>query len=130
MSNDLNGLLMHTCSVVKAAETTGSYGHPTQNWTAGATTTSGVNCRLQEASAQRQAEMAGLSIQVSHELWIAYNAAPASLREPTAERTHRIVNVLRRSNGSNVDAGPFDVKHVANVGGEDHHLKLFLQRVN
>lgn len=79
---------------------------------------------------QTRAELANLAIQASHELWAAYSDVPSSLRASTAERTHRVTNVLRRSDSSSVDAGPFDVKHVANVGGEDHHLKLILQRVN
>lgn len=126
----MDDLLLHSCSVVQAAETANDYGHPGQSWTSGATTTSGLACRLQETSMQRQAELASLAVQASHELWLPYDVAPASLLGSTAERTHRITNVIRRSDNSSVDAGPFDVKHIANAGGEDHHLKLFLQRVN
>ena len=131
MAGDMiDDLLLHSCSVVKAAESTNDYGHPGQSWTSGATTTSGLVCRLQEVSVQRQAELAALTVQASHELWMPYDVAPSSLLAATAERTHRITSVIRRSDSSSVDAGPFDVKHVANVGGEDHHLKLLLQRVN
>lgn len=130
MTADFDVLLIHSCSVVKAAESTGNYGHPLPNWTTGITTTSGLSCRLQELSAQGRAELASASVQASHVLWMDYASAPSSLRASTAERTHRITNVLRRADSSSVHAGPFDVKHVANVGGEDHHLKLILQTVN
>lgn len=130
MSSDLDALLEHSCSVVRAAESTNDYGQPTQSWTSGATTTSGIACRLAEISVQAKAELASLAVQASHVLWLAWSSAPASLLANTAERTHRITNVLRRADSSSLDAGPFDIKHVANVGGEDHHLKLFLQRVN
>ena len=129
MSSAFDALLVHSCSVVAALETTNDYGHPTQSWTGG-TTTTGIACRLAEITMQTRAELASLAVQASHELWAAYGDVPSSLRASTAERTHRITNVLRRSDNSSVDAGPFDVKHVANVGGEDHHLKLLLQRVN
>lgn len=130
MNNDLDDLLVHSCSVVQASEAANDYGHPTQSWTSGATTTTGIACRLSEVSMQARAELASLAVQASHMLWMAWSGAPSSLRASTAERTHRITNVLRRSDSSSVDAGPFDVKHVANAGGEDHHLKLYLQRVN
>ena len=130
MTADFDDLLIHYCSVVKAAESTGNYGHPSQSWTTGATTTSGLACRLQELSAQGRAELASASVQASHVLWLDYAAAPSSLRGATAERMHRVTNVLRRADSSSVHAGPFDVKHVANVGGEDHHLKIILQTVN
>lgn len=129
MGSDLDELLVHTCSVVAAAETTsGEDNRPSMGWTGGVTT-SAIPCRLSETTMQTRAELATLAVQASHELWMAWSDAPASVKTATAERSHRITNVLRRENGSNVDAGPFDLKHVANVGGADELLKLLLLRI-
>lgn len=131
MASDLDGLFPHTCSVVQAASSTsGEDGRPSFSWTSGATTTTGIACRLSEVSMQTRAELASQAVQADHELWMAWADAPSSLQAAAAERTHRITGVLRRDDGSSVDAGPFDVKHIANVGGADEVLKLYLLRTS
>ena len=130
VGSEIDESFPHTCSVLAAASSTSAEdGRPSLSWSSGATTTTGIACRLSEVSMQTRAELASGAIQADHEMWLAWGEAPSSLRAATAERLHRIINVLRRSDNTSVDAGPFDVRHAANVGGADEILKLYLMRV-
>lgn len=122
-------LLIHSCSMVQAASSTNAYGVPAMSWTTGATTTSGIACRLMPTPlGQMQAEQAGGLVVSEYVLYLLCEDAPASLLAYSAEDTHRITAVLD-SDGASVDAGPFDVLRIRDQAGEGHHLRLDLERV-
>lgn len=126
-TTQLKRLLTQTCTITAALESTsGEDGRPSKSWSSGATATTGIACRIIEMPLQQQAELASQAIQATHIGYVAYADAPASLKAATAERNHRISNILK--GGSTVDAGPFDIRHVSNAAASDHHLELYLMR--
>lgn len=123
-----DSLMIHTCTIVQAG-TQDDYGNTMPTWTSGTTSTTGIACRLSPVALFRQArgeQATGESI-ADYELWLAYDDAPASLLSFGAADTHRVTDVHDAA-GSVIDAGPFDIKFIADAAGQEHHLKLSLKR--
>lgn len=123
-------LLIHTCTLQKRTKGTGGaagYGHGATTW---ATHAAGVVCRLDMRQTQEIVSAERVNPQnegapvLFYTLYLDWRS---DLATTGASAEYRIANVLR-ADGTTVDAGPFDIKHVADPGGLGHHLELALLR--
>lgn len=127
-----NNLMKHTCDIERAITLPANddtYGHVTVQRSQTVKAKTGIACRLMSINVQEM-ERKGLSPTVSGEyaLYIRYTDLPPglSMREGLASFT---VTNIRHRDGREYDAGPFDIKSVADAAGESHHAKLMLGRL-
>ncbi len=126
------GLMIHTCTIVQAGEAVAvasSYGHQTKDYvTTPAHTYTSVRSRLRSLTAEEITNTGreGEAVEDMY-LYIPRRWMPESMKEHASSSRHQVIDV-KTLRGELVHAGPFDVKSVREIAGEQHHYLVLLRR--
>lgn len=108
--------LIHTCTIQQRAGTSSTDDWEGESWTDAAT---GVRCLHQRRTERELNTRTMSSTRVQQDVLY--------MERRTVTQQDRVTNIVDR-NGTVLEAGPFDITGVVDMGGQGRFLKVYLKR--
>lgn len=130
---DFLDLMEHLCTFEKMGQSvagSSSYGHRTISRETVVATYEGIRCRLRSLT-QEEVQSIERDAQIIDDmvLYVPLSYMPRPMRDAGQAPFYRLVNV-RTLDGSAVEAGPFNIKAIRSIAGEQHHYLLNVRKVS